>query len=92
MNEVRIAIVGMGIGKANALGYIHHPRARVVALCDVLEARMDTTATELGLTDVKKYTSYEEMSRDQRSMPSSSAYPTSFMCRWRWKRCAMANM
>ena len=64
MNEVRIAIVGMGIGKANALGYIHHPRARVVALCDVLEARMDTTATELGLTDVKKYTSYEEMSRD----------------------------
>jgi len=27
MNELRIAIVGMGIGKANALGYIHHPRA-----------------------------------------------------------------
>ncbi len=64
MNEVRIAIVGMGIGKANALGYIRHPRARVVALCDISDARMDEAATELKLTDVKKYTSYEAMSRD----------------------------
>lgn len=65
MSEVRIAIVGMGIGKANAGGFIRNPRARVVALCDVVPARMDEVATDLKLTDVKKYTSYEEMCRDK---------------------------
>ena len=40
MNEVRIGIIGMGIGRANAGGFIRTPRARVTALCDVLEARM----------------------------------------------------
>lgn len=64
MNEVRIAIVGMGIGRANAGGFIRTPRARVVALCDVVEARMEEAETALGLTDVKHYTSYEAMSRD----------------------------
>ncbi|MEZ4735786.1 MAG: Gfo/Idh/MocA family oxidoreductase [Caldilineaceae bacterium] len=64
MNEVRVAIVGMGIGKANAGGYIRNPRARVVALCDVVEARMVEAAEALKLSDVKQYTSYEAMSRD----------------------------
>ena len=64
MSEVRIAIVGMGIGRANAAGYIRHPRAQVVALCDILEDRMVEAEQVLGLTDVKHYTSHEEMSRD----------------------------
>ncbi|MCB0094566.1 MAG: Gfo/Idh/MocA family oxidoreductase [Caldilineaceae bacterium] len=64
MNEVRIAIVGMGIGRANAGGYMRHPRARVTALCDIVEERMVEAEQALGLTDVKHYTSYQEMSRD----------------------------
>ena len=64
MNEVRIAIVGMGIGRANAGGYMRHPRARVTALCDIVEERMIEAEQALGLTDVKHYTSYQEMSRD----------------------------
>lgn len=64
MNEVRVAIVGMGIGRANAGGFIRTPRVRVTALCDIVEERMVEAQTVLGLEDVKHYTSYEEMSRD----------------------------
>ena len=64
MNEVRIGIVGMGIGRANAKGYMAHPRARVVALCDVVEARMVEAEEALDLKDAKHYTSYEAMCRD----------------------------
>lgn len=64
MSEVRVAIVGMGIGQANARGFINSARARVVALCDVQAERMAEAQESLGLTDVKHYTSYEEMSRD----------------------------
>ena len=64
MDEVRIGIIGMGIGRANAGGFIRTPRARVTALCDVLEARMVETAVALNLPDAKHYTSYEAMCRD----------------------------
>lgn len=64
MNEVRVAIVGMGIGRANAGGFIRTPRARVTTLCDLVDARMDEAAEALKLTDVKRYNSYQEMCRD----------------------------
>jgi predicted dehydrogenase len=63
MNQVRIAIVGMGIGRANAKGILNNPRGRIVALCDVLEERMQEVASELP-EPVKLYTNYKEMCRD----------------------------
>jgi predicted dehydrogenase len=63
MNVVRTAIVGMGIGKQNARGIARNPRGRVVALCDLLENRMQEFAKELP-EPVKFYTSYQEMCRD----------------------------
>ena len=63
MNEVRTAIVGMGIGRQNARGIMRNPRGRVVALCDLLENRMHEFAKELP-EEPKFYTSYEAMCRD----------------------------
>lgn len=63
MQPVRIAIVGMGIGRANAKGFIRSPRAQIVALCDLLEDRMQSFAKELG-EPVKLYTDHTEMCRD----------------------------
>ena len=37
MDEVKIAIVGMGIGKPNAIALDANQRGRVVALCDLDE-------------------------------------------------------
>lgn len=61
--KVRLGVVGMGIGKPNARAIADNPRGQVVALCDLVEERMDAFAKELP-NEVKRYTSYEEMCRD----------------------------
>jgi predicted dehydrogenase len=63
MNEVRAAIVGMGIGRPNGRAVAHNPRGRVVALCDLIEERMEDFAKELP-EPVKCYIDYKEMCRD----------------------------
>jgi len=61
--QVRVGIVGMGIGKENARAIAAHPRGRVVALCDLVQERMDAFARELP-GPVKTYTDYSKMCRD----------------------------
>jgi predicted dehydrogenase len=63
MQAVRTAIVGMGIGRPNARAIAANPRGQVVALCDLLEDRMQAFAKELT-EPVKFYTSYQEMCQD----------------------------
>src|ERR671926_298481 len=56
----------MGIGRPNARALDKHPRGRVVALCDLLPARMEEFVKELpDPASVKRYTSYQEMCRDR---------------------------
>lgn len=47
MNKVRIGIVGMGIGRDNGRALHANPRGEVVALCDLVPARMEEFASEL---------------------------------------------
>lgn len=61
--KVRVGIVGMGIGKPNALAISRNSRGEVVALCDLAEERMRAFAGELP-GEVKMYTDYREMCRD----------------------------
>ena len=58
MDEVRIAIVGMGIGRPNAMALDANRRGRVVALCDLIEDRMTGLAKSLK-GPVKTYTDYQ---------------------------------
>ena len=58
MDEVRIAIVGMGIGRPNAMALDANRRGRVVALCDLIEDRMTGLAKSLK-GSVKTYTDYK---------------------------------
>jgi len=61
--KIRVGIVGMGIGKPNALALDKNSRAQVVALCDLDEERMQAFAPDLT-ADVKMYTDYKKMCRD----------------------------
>jgi predicted dehydrogenase len=63
MKEVRVAIVGMGIGKDNGRALSANPRARVVALCDLLEDRMRDFAKELP-EPVRLFTDYKKLCAD----------------------------
>lgn len=60
MDEVKIAIVGMGIGKPNAIALDANQRGRVVALCDLDENRMAELAKNLK-SPVKTYTDYKSV-------------------------------
>lgn len=63
MAELRVGIVGMGIGRDNALGIARNPRGRVSALCDLNEARLPVVAAELP-GEPKLFTDYKEMCAD----------------------------
>ena len=62
MKQVRVGVVGMGIGRHNAMAIAKHPRGRVTALCDLLEERTSAFAEELA-ESVTCYTDYREMCR-----------------------------
>jgi predicted dehydrogenase len=59
-NKVRVAVVGMGIGRPNGRALAKAPRGQVVALCDLMEERMKDFAKELP-GEVKFYTDYKKM-------------------------------
>jgi predicted dehydrogenase len=63
MKTVRVGIVGMGIGRPNAWGIARNPRGQVVALCDLVEERMEDFARQLP-GPVKTFTDYKKMCRD----------------------------
>ena len=63
MDEVRAAVVGLGIGRANGRSLQKNPRCRVTAICDIIEWKMDDYATELP-GPVKKYVDYRELCED----------------------------
>jgi len=63
MSVVRACIVGMGIGRPNGRAIEKNPRGSVVALCDVLEDRMQDYAKEFD-HELKLYTDYREMCQD----------------------------
>ncbi|HWQ14421.1 MAG TPA: Gfo/Idh/MocA family oxidoreductase [Roseiflexaceae bacterium] len=63
MEHVNVAIVGMGIGRANGMGFVRSRRGRVAALCDIAEERMRAFAAELP-GPVKLYTDFKELCQD----------------------------
>lgn len=66
MKKVRVAIVGMGIGRANGRALASNPRAEVVALCDLVEESMTDFAARLPQPDeIRLYTDFDELCRSR---------------------------
>ena len=64
MGRVRIGVVGCGnISQQNIRGYVQHPRAEVVALCDVRRERAEARASEFGISP-RITTEFEELIAD----------------------------
>ena len=58
--KLKVAAVGCGgIGHRHQLGYLQHPGAELVAVCDIDPAKAKTRAEELGVE--KWYPSIKEM-------------------------------
>lgn len=57
--KVKAAVIGAGIGKYHIQGYQKHPKAEVVAICDVNEAAAQAVACDFDIPCV--YTDYKQM-------------------------------
>ena len=40
MDMIRVGVIGLGMGRHHIRGYRTHPKAEVVAICDLDEARL----------------------------------------------------
>jgi len=63
MSRLRVAVVGMGIGRAGGDAFTRNPRSVVAALCDLAEDRLKDYASYLP-ENPKLYTDYREMCQD----------------------------
>lgn len=60
--KLRAAIIGLGVGRSHAKGYLSSPDAELVAVCDANEVRLNEMATEWKVQ--RRYTSYADMFKD----------------------------
>ena len=73
MKTYRIGILGCrGRGTAAARAYHAHPRTEIVALCDLIEERLNTLGEEVNVT--ARFTDLDEMI--QQTQPDIVAIPT----------------
>lgn len=59
MRKIRIGIVGLGIGQHHVNGYLTHPSAQIVALCDANPERLNSVSDKFDIAN--RYTDYSEM-------------------------------
>ena len=62
MANLRMGVVGLGMGRGHARGYQEHPQAEMVALCDADGDRLAAAATEMGVSTT--YTDAYRMFRE----------------------------
>ncbi len=63
MDQVRVAIVGMGIGRPMGKGIAQNPRGVITTLCDLMVERMTLVADDLP-GPINFVTDYKEVCRD----------------------------
>jgi len=61
-NTMRMAVVGLGFGAEFLPIYTAHPRAKIVAICQRSQNRLNEIGDAFGIE--KRYTSYEELLAD----------------------------
>ena len=59
--QVKVGVIGAGIGQSHLRGYKQVPKAAITALCDVNTERAQQVAKELGLENIEIYGDYKEM-------------------------------
>lgn len=75
-NKIKVAVVGLGIGKSHLKGYQGHPDAEVVAICDMNPERLAQVAREFGVA--KTYTDVDAMLKAEKLDALSVCTPNKF--------------
>jgi predicted dehydrogenase len=76
MGKLKMAVIGLGMGRGHARGYHSHPQADLVAICDMDEQRLQDVQKELDVPRV--YTDAEAMFRAEDLDGVSIAVPNKY--------------
>jgi predicted dehydrogenase len=76
MDMIRVGVIGLGMGRHHIRGYRTHPKAEVVAICDLDADRLAQIGDEYGVD--KRYTSVEAMLKKEKLDVVSVATPNKF--------------
>ena len=76
MKEVRVGIIGLGVGKWHIRGYRSHPAAKVVAIADPDRQRLQAVGDECSIAN--RFETAEEMLRNVKLDVVSVATPNKF--------------
>ena len=74
--QLRVGVIGLGMGRNHVAGYQTHPGCKVVAVCDINEKLLHEMADKYGVE--KRYTSADEMFRKEKLDIVSNATPNDF--------------
>ena len=74
--KLRMGVVGLGMGRGHMRGYQSHPKAELVAICDVDEERLNAVGEEEGIPAL--YTETRRMFREADLDGVSIAVPNKF--------------
>jgi len=86
MNNLRVGIIGLGIGRSHIRGYQSHPNAEVVAIADLDETKLKASGDEFKIPD--RYRDAQEMLAKEKLDIVSVCTPNKFhkpltLRRWR---------
>lgn len=75
--QVKVGVIGLGMGKAHTERYRDAPEAQVVALCDQNRERLERVPEQVGgeVREARLYTDIAEMLRDEELQAVSVALP-----------------
>lgn len=76
MKKLRMGVVGLGMGRGHARGYLSHPQAELVALCDMDAEKLAAEAREMGVEQT--YSDAAEMFKRADLDAVSIAVPNKF--------------
>ena len=71
--KIRVATVGLGVGRGHVKRLLTNPDAEVVAVCDALEDRLKYARSELGVCNC--FTDYERMLKEAQPDAVTTALP-----------------
>lgn len=64
MNKVKVAVIGLKVGKIHIMDYIKDERISEIIICDINEEKMNEVGDEFGLN--KRYTDYNKMLEEEK--------------------------
>lgn len=76
MSEIRVGVIGLGMGRHHIAGYQTHPDAEVVAIADLDESRLQQIGDQYGVST--RYLSGEEMLQEEELDIVSIATPNKY--------------